>query len=73
MHAYEISHEIKNRKEEAYKREQKLIQELNDKSNVLKDQSRLILQKENSLQHLRNENDALKSSNASLNQQVSYS
>lgn len=70
MHAYEITHEIKSRKEEAFKREQKLMQEINDKTNALKDQSRLILQSENSLHHLRNENETLKSANTSLNQQV---
>lgn len=70
MHAYEITHEIKNRKEESFKREQKLMQELHDKNNTLKDQSRLILQHENSVQHLRSERETLKSANASLNQQV---
>jgi hypothetical protein len=72
VHAYEISHEIKNRKEDAFKREQKLMQELNDKNNMLKDHSRLILQNENKLHHLRSENDTLKTANASLNQQVNF-
>lgn len=70
-HAYEITHEIKNRKEDAFKREQKLIQELNTKTNAMKDQTRIILQHENSLQHFRSENETLRSANASLNQRVS--
>lgn len=70
VHAYEISHEIKSRKEDSFKREQKLMQELNEKNNILKDQSRLILQHENSVHHLRSENEVLKTTNASLNQQV---
>ena len=73
MHAYEITHEIKNRKEESFKREQKLMQELHEKNNTLKDQSRLILQHDNSVQHLRSEKETLKSANASLNQQVTFS
>lgn len=73
VHAYEITHEIKNRKEESFKREQKLMQELHDKNNTLKDQSRLILQHDNSVQHLRSEKETLKSANTSLNQQVTFS
>lgn len=71
-HAYEITHEIKNRKEDAFKREQKLIQELNTKSNAMKDQTRIILQHENSIHHFRSENETLKSANSSLNQRVSW-
>jgi hypothetical protein len=71
IHAYEISHEIKSRKEDAFKREQKLMQELHEKDNSLKDHSRIIMQHENSLHHLRSENEALKTANISLNQQVS--
>ncbi|CRL00697.1 CLUMA_CG013956, isoform C [Clunio marinus] len=67
-HAYEITHEIKNRKEDSFKREQKLLDELNVKTNAMKDQTRIILQHENSIHHLRSENDTLKSANASLNQ-----
>ena len=72
MHAYEITHEIKNRKEDSFKREQKLMDELSVKNNQLKDQTRIILQHENSLHHIRNENETLKQSNASLIQQVCY-
>lgn len=70
MHAYEITHEIKNRKEDAFKREQKLMEEIAAKSDQLKDQTRIILQHENSLHHLRNENEALRESNVALNQRV---
>lgn len=71
-HAHEISLEIRSRKEEAFKREQQLMQEVHDKKNELKDQSRIILQHENSIHHLRNENEALRTANNSLNQQVSF-
>lgn len=71
-HAYEISHEIKNRKEDAFKREQKLIQELNSKTNAMKDQTRIILQHENSIHHLNSEKETQRSANASLNQRVSF-
>jgi len=69
-HAYEITHEIKNRKEDSFKREQKLIEEINQKSNAIKDQSRIILQHENSIHHLRNESEMLKTANQSLNERV---
>lgn len=69
-HAYEITHEIKNRKEDAFKREQKLIQELNAKTNSLKDQTRIILQHENSIHHMKSENETLRAANASMNQRV---
>lgn len=69
-HAYEITHEIKNRKEDAFKREQKLIQELNVKSNSVKDQTRIILQHENTIHHMKSENETLKAANASMNQRV---
>lgn len=72
-HAYEISHEIKNRKEDAFKREQKLIQDLNTKTNAMKDQTRIILQHENSIHHFKSENETLRAANASLNQRVSCS
>lgn len=71
-HAYEISHEIKKRKEDAFKREQKLIQELNSKSNSMKDQARIILQHENSIHHLQSEKETLKSANSSLNLRVRF-
>ncbi|KAG5676690.1 hypothetical protein PVAND_006506 [Polypedilum vanderplanki] len=70
VHAYEITHEIKNRKEESFKREQKLMDEISAKNNSLKDQTRIILQHENSLHHMRSENDMLKQSNATLMQQM---
>lgn len=70
-HAYEISHEIKNRKEDSFKREQKLIDELNAKTNAMKDQTRIILQHENSIHHLTSERETLRSANGSLNQRVS--
>lgn len=70
-HAYEITHEIKNRKEDAFKREQKLIDELNAKSNAMKDQTRIILQHENSIRHMNSENETLKAANSSLNERVS--
>lgn len=69
--AYEITHEIKNRKEESFKREEKLILELNSKADTIKDQSRLILQHENSIQYLQSEINSLKSANNSMNQNVS--
>lgn len=72
-HAYEITHEIKNRKEDAFKREQKLIQELNTKSNAMKDQTRIILQHENSIHHLKSENETLRAANSSLNERVTWS
>jgi hypothetical protein len=71
VHAYEITHEIKNRKEDSFKREQKMMDEIAAKNNSLKDQTRIILQHENSLHHMRNENDTLRQSNATLIQQVS--
>ncbi|KAL7044151.1 hypothetical protein ACKWTF_001803 [Chironomus riparius] len=70
MHAYEIIHEIKNRKEDAFKREQKMMDEIAAKTEQLKDQTRIILQHENSLHHLRNENEALRESNRALNHRV---
>ena len=70
MHAYEITHEIKNRKEDGFKREQKLMDEIAAKTEQLKDQTRIILQHENSLHHLRNENEALRESNRALNHRV---
>lgn len=72
MHAYEITHEIKNRKEDAFKREQKLIDEIATKTEHMKDQTRIILQHENSLHHLRNENEALRESNKALNHRVRF-
>lgn len=69
-HAYEITHEIKSRKEDAFKREQKLMDEIASKENQLKDQTRMILQHENSLHHMRNENETMRESNASLIQRV---
>lgn len=71
MHAYEITHEIKNRKEDAFKREQKLIQEINMKTNSIKDQSRIVMQHETTIHHLKSENETLKNANSSLNQRVS--
>lgn len=49
------------------------MDELSAKNNSLKDQTRIILQHENSVHHLRSENDTLKQSNATLIQQVIYS
>lgn len=54
-------------------REQKLMDEIASKTDQLKDQTRIILQHENSLHHLRNESEALRESNAALNQRVSLS
>lgn len=68
--AYEITQEIKNRKEDAFKREEKLIQELNLKSNAMKDQTRIILQHENGIQHLQRENETVRKANSSLNERV---
>jgi hypothetical protein len=49
-----------------------LIQELNAKTNAMKDQTRIILQHENSIQHLKSENGTLRNANGSLNQRVSW-
>lgn len=71
-HAYEITHEIKNRKEDAFKREQKLIHELNIKSNAMKDQIRIIQTHESNNQRWKEENEVLKESQIILNQRVSF-
>lgn len=70
-HAYEITHEIKNRKEDAFKREQKLIHELNTKTNAMKDQIRIIQTHESNNQRWKEENESLKESQNILNQRVS--
>ncbi|XP_070499007.1 putative leucine-rich repeat-containing protein DDB_G0290503 isoform X4 [Chironomus tepperi] len=70
IHAYEISHEIKNRKEDAFKREQKLMDEIAAKTEQMKDQMRVVLQHENTVHHLRNENEALRESNRTLNHRL---
>lgn len=70
-HAYEITHEIKNRKEDAFKREQKLIHELNTKSNAMKDQIRIIQTHESNNERWKEENKVLKESQNILNQRVS--
>ena len=48
------------------------MDEIATKTEHMKDQTRIMLQHENSLHHLRNENEALRESNRALNHRVRF-
>jgi hypothetical protein len=69
-HVHEISHEIQSRKEDSLKRETKLIEEITAKNNIIKEQSKIIEQHNNSYFGTRSENETLKQANQTMTQQV---
>lgn len=67
---HEISHEIQTRKEDSLKREEKLIDEINAKNDIIKEQSKILQQHDNNYFGMRGENETLKQVNQTLNQQT---